>query len=103
MTKRPAKLGPIPPGEVLREEFMEPLGISQNRLARDLDVPVTRIGDIVHARRGITTDTALRLGLYFSTTPDFWMNLQSQYDLKIGVRELLPRIAQRVRRCTAAD
>jgi antitoxin HigA-1 len=73
---------PIPPGEILLEELMHPLGISQNQLARDLDVPVTRIGDIIHARRGITTDTALRLSIYFGTTPEFWVNLQSQYNLR---------------------
>jgi antitoxin HigA-1 len=92
------KLPPISPGEILLKEFMEPLGISQNRLARDLDVPVTRIGDIVHGRRGITADTALRLGLHFDTSPEFWMNLQMQYELRIGTRDLLPQIAQRVRR-----
>jgi antitoxin HigA-1 len=77
----------IPPGEILLKEFLEPLGIGQNRLARDLDVPVTRISDIVHAKRGITADTALRLAAYFGTTPDFWMNLQTRYDLKKSIRE----------------
>ena len=94
-TKR--KLDPIPPGEILFKEFMEPLGLSQNKLARDIDVPVTRIGDIVHGRRGITTDTALRLAVYFGTTPEFWANLQSRYDLKISRRDLLPVIEKKVR------
>lgn len=98
-------LSPTTPGEILLNEFMEPLGISQNRLARDLDVPVTRVRDIIHCRRGITADTALRLGLYFGTSAEFWMNLQVQYELKIGARDLLPQIAQRVRRrpATAAS
>lgn len=91
------KLDPIPPGEILLKEFMEPLGISQNKLARDIDVPVTRISDIVHGKRGITTDTALRLAVYFGTTPEFWANLQTRYDLKISTRDLLPTIKRNVR------
>ncbi len=77
-----AKLKPVHPGEVLREEFMEPLGLSMNRLALDLRVPVTRIAEIVHERRAITTDTALRLGRLFGTTPEFWLNLQTRHDLE---------------------
>lgn len=94
MTK---KLDPITPGEILLKEFMEPLGISQNKLARDIDVPVTRISDIVHGRRSITTDTALRLGVYFGTTPEFWINLQTRYHLKISKRDLLPSIQKSIR------
>ena len=90
-------LDPIPPGEILWKEFMEPLGISQNKLARDIDVPVTRIGDIIHGRRTITTDSALRLAIYFKTTPEFWMNVQKRYDLKISKRDLLPTIQKQVR------
>jgi antitoxin HigA-1 len=93
----PKTLDPIPPGEILWKEFMEPLGISQNKLARDIDVPVTRIGDIVHGRRGITADSALRLGLYFGTTPEFWGNLQMRYELKVSRRRLLPQILKSVR------
>lgn len=77
----------IHPGEILREEFMIPMGISQNALAIALRVPATRIGDIVHEKRGITADTALRLGKYFNTTSDFWMNLQSNYDLQVALKE----------------
>lgn len=77
-----AKLKPVHPGEVLREEFMEPLGLSMNRLALDLRVPVTRIAEIVHERRAITTDTALRLGRLLGTTPEFWLNLQTRHDLE---------------------
>jgi len=91
------KLDPILPGEVLWVEFMEPLGISQNKLARDIDVPVTRISDIVHGRRTITTDSALRLAIYFGTTPEFWVNLQGRYDLKVSMRDLLPAIQKNVR------
>ena len=93
----PKKLDPILPGEILWKEFMEPLAISQNKLARDIDVPVTRIGDIVHGRRGITVDSALRLGVYFGTTPKFWLNLQTGYDLKVSKRQLLPAIQRNVR------
>lgn len=92
------KLDPITPGEILREEFMAPLGISQNKLARDIDVPVGRINDLIHGRRGITTDTALRLSIYFGTTPEFWINLQTRYDLKIAKQDLLPKITRGVRR-----
>ena len=77
-------LSPIPPGEILLEEFMRPLGVSQNKLARDLDVPVARINDIIHAKRGISADTALRLAAYFETSAEFWLNLQTRYDLKIA-------------------
>lgn len=77
----------IHPGEILREEFMKPMGISQNALAIALHVPVTRIGEIVHERRGITADTALRLGKYFGTSSEFWMNLQNNYDLQVVLRE----------------
>jgi len=90
-------LQPIPPGEILLEEFMIPLEISQNKLARDLDVPPGRISDIVHGKRSITPDTALRFAVYFGTTPEFWMNLQSRYDLKIARRELLPSLEKEIR------
>jgi addiction module HigA family antidote len=90
------KLDPILPGEILWKEFMEPLSLSQNKLAKDIDVPVTRIGDIIHGRRGISTDTALRLAVYFRTTPEFWLNLQTRYDLKVSRRDLLPTIEKNV-------
>ena len=83
----------IHPGEILREEFMKPMGISQNALAIALHIPVTRIGEIVHERRGITADTALRLGKYFETTSEFWMNLQTQYDLGKTFKEKKEDIA----------
>jgi len=90
------KLKPVHPGEILREEFMKPLGLSMNKLALDLRVPVTRIAEIVHERRAITTDTALRLGRYFKTTPVFWMNLQVRYDLEVAQDEQAEKIARDV-------
>ncbi len=75
------RLRPVHPGEVLREEFMIPLGLTMNRLALDLRVPANRVSEIVHGRRAITPDTALRLGQYFNTSARFWMNLQTNYDL----------------------
>jgi addiction module HigA family antidote len=91
------KLDPIPPGEILLEEFMRPHALSQNKLARDLDVPVARINDIVHARRGISADTALRLAAYFRTSAEFWLNLQTRYDLKIAQRTVGAEIKRGVR------
>lgn len=82
------QLDPVSPGEILVEEFLKPLGISQNRLAREIDVPAARINDIVHARRGISADTALRLGRFFSTSAEFWLNLQARYDLKLARRAM---------------
>lgn len=77
------KLKPIHPGEILEKEFLEPLNVSQYRLAVDLGVPPRRINEIVHGLRGITADTALRLAHYFGTTPEFWMNLQAAFDLEV--------------------
>ena len=90
-------LAPIPPGEILLEEFMRPLGVSQNKLARDLDVPVARINDIIHAKRGISADTALRLAVHFGTSAEFWLNLQTRYDLKITNRLSGDKIRKAVR------
>ena len=92
------KVKPISPGEVLLEEFLKPLGISQSRSARDLNVPVGRINDIVQGKRAITPDTALRLAVYFNMTAEFWINLQSHYDLKLAKQNLLPKIERSVRR-----
>jgi addiction module HigA family antidote len=71
------------PGDTIREDFLKPLGMSVNKLALELRVPATRMMEIIHGRRGITADTALRLGRYFNTTPKFWLNLQASYDLAI--------------------
>jgi addiction module HigA family antidote len=78
------RLAPIHPGEMLREEFLVPMGLSANALALAIRVPVTRVSEIVNERRGITADTALRLARYFRMTPEFWMNVQSHYDLEMA-------------------
>jgi len=91
------KLKPVHPGEILSEEFMKPLGLSMNKLAMDLRVPLTTVADIVHRRRGITTDTALRRARYLKNTPVFWMNLQVRYDLEVAETQHAPQIARDVR------
>jgi addiction module HigA family antidote len=88
---------PIHPGEILREEFLVPLGMSANALAMALHVPAPRINDIVRERRTLTPDTALRLSRYFDTTAQFWLNLQSAFDLKQAERETGGKIAEEVR------
>jgi antitoxin HigA-1 len=91
-------LHPVHPGEILLEEYLKPLGISQNKLARDLGVPAQRINDIVRQNRSITVDTALRLARYFRTTPQFWLNLQMRYDLEMAKdTKLVDRIERDVR------
>lgn len=82
------KLPPVHPGEILLEEFLEPMGISQYRLAKDISVPPRRINEIVHGARAVTADTALRLSRYFGTSDRFWLNLQTGYDLEV-VRDRL--------------
>lgn len=77
----------VPPGEILREDFMKPLRLTVNKLALELHVPATRIGEIVHQRRRITAETALRLARYFRTNPEFWLNVQNFYDLEVSRRE----------------
>ncbi len=91
-----AKLPPIHPGEVLLEEFLEPVGLSQYRLAKDISVPPRRINEIVHGKRAVTADTALRLARYFGTTARFWLNLQAQYDLDIEADRLGDRLDREV-------
>jgi len=90
-------LEPIPPGEVLHEEFMKPLGVSINALAREISVPPNRISDIVNGKRSITADTALRLGKYFGVSPELWLGLQADYDLRIAKRTTWLKAAPRVR------
>jgi addiction module HigA family antidote len=89
-------LDPIHPGEILEEEFMRPLGFSANALARRIDVPVTRISEIVRGKRGITADTAVRLARLFRTSPDLWMGLQAEYDLRTAWRDLSPGVLDRI-------
>ncbi len=91
------KLPPIPPGEILLEEFLVPMGISQTRLASDIDVPVSRIADIVRGNRSITADTALRLGAYLGTSAQMWLNLQSSYDLRLAEASYWPEARARIR------
>lgn len=98
IARNPSDRGvPIHPGEFLREDFMVPLGLSANALALALRVPVTRISEIVRERRGITADTALRLSQYFGTTPDFWMNMQKQWELAVAEKESKRRIHSEVK------
>lgn len=99
MPKRPA---PIHPGEILLKEFLEPMAISQYRLAKDVSVPARRINEIVHGKRSITADTALRLSRYFGMTEQFWMNLRTRYDLEREKDRLGPRLDSEVQRVRAA-
>jgi antitoxin HigA-1 len=88
---------PVHPGEILLEEFMKPLQISQNRLARDLKVPPRRINEIVHGKRGITVDTALRLSRHFGTSAEFWINIQTHYELEVAEdNKLVERVKKEV-------
>lgn len=89
-------LAPVHPGEVLLEEFLKPLGLSQNRLALNIAVPPRRINEIVLGKRRVTADTALRLGRYFDTTPQFWLGLQADYDLDVASDELGERLSREV-------
>ncbi len=90
------KLPPIHPGEILIEEFLKPMGISQYRLAKDISVPPRRINEIVHGKRAITADTALRLGRFFNMSPQFWLNLQNRYDLEITEDLISDRLVKEV-------
>lgn len=101
MSKRTKLLEPIHPGEILLEEFMRPMEISINRISRDIAVPANRISEIVNGKRAITVDTALRLGKYFGVSPEVWLDLQSDYDLKIAWRTIWPEIEKKVRSIAA--
>src|SRR6267142_5805335 len=94
MTRK--KLKPVHPGEILSEEFMAPLGLSMNKMAMDLRVPVTRIADIVNEKRGITAETALRFARYFNNSPVVWMNLQTRYELEVAQDELAAKVQRDV-------
>jgi addiction module HigA family antidote len=93
---------PVTPGEMLKEEFLAEYGLSQNQLAKAVGISPNRIAEIVNNRRRITADTALRLGLYFGNSPEFWMNLQTHYDLKVARRKLKAVDAKRIRARRAA-
>lgn len=90
-------LDEIHPGEILLEEFLKPMGITARRLSSDIDVPASRISEIINGNRPITPDTAIRLGLYFKMEPRFWLNLQTEYDMRVANRELTAKIAPRIR------
>ena len=96
------KTPPIHPGEILLEEFLKPMSISQNQLGRDLGVSPRRINEIVHCKRSITADTALRLAAYFGNSPSFWLGLQMDYDLDVAEDILSSRIRREVRRLSVA-
>lgn len=91
------QLDEIHPGEILAEEFIKPMGLTNARVASDIDVPTSRISEIINGKRPITVDTAVRLGVYFKMEPRFWLNLQAEYDVRIAERELLPQIKGRIR------
>jgi antitoxin HigA-1 len=96
------KFAPVTPGEMLKEEFLAAYGLSQNQLAKAIGISPNRIGEIVNNRRRITADTALRLGLYFGNSPEFWLNLQMHYDLKLARRALPSEDAERIKAQRAA-
>ncbi len=102
MPKKTKTMPPVHPGETLRRDFLIPLGLTANHLAMELRVPVTRVNDIARGKRAITADTALRLARYFGTTPQFWMNLQANYELELAEDERGAEIAARIRPHRAA-
>lgn len=91
------RLDPVHPGEILLEDFMKPLGLSQYRVAQDIGVPSLRINQIVHGKRGVSADTAMRLARYFSTSAEVWMRLQARYDLEVAERKLSQKIDREVK------
>jgi addiction module HigA family antidote len=102
MMKKNKRLAPVHPGEVLAEEFLKPMGLSQNRLALDIGVPPRRVNEIVLRKRSITADTALRLARYFGNSPKFWMGLQLDYELDLAEDLLADRLDREVRPCAKA-
>lgn len=96
------KLHPVHPGEILFEEFLKPMGISQNQIGRDLGVSPRRINEIIHGKRSITADTALRLSIYFGNSASFWLGLQMDYDLETTADSLLPKISKEVKQMAVA-
>ena len=90
-------LPPVHPGEILRDDYLTPMGLSAYRLARELRIPRPRLNDVVRGRRGVTVDTALRLGYFFGTTAEFWINLQTRYDLDVADRTVRRKIEQEIK------
>jgi antitoxin HigA-1 len=103
MSMPPKKIPPIHPGEILLAEFLEPLGISRNRLAKETSVPPRRVSEIVRGARAITAETALRLARYFGTSERFWLNLQTHYDLEVEKERLGDRLQREVRTLAKPD
>jgi addiction module HigA family antidote len=104
MNKMPAtKISPIHPGEILKEEFLDAMGITQYKLVKDIHVPARRINEIVHGTRSITADTALRLGRYFGMSPQFWINLQAHYDLEVQTDKLGKKLESEVKVYTPSN
>ena len=97
------KLDPVHPGEILFEEFIKPMGLSQNRLANDIGVPPRRINEIVHGKRRVTADTALRLAKYFKMSPEFWLGLQMDYELDLEMDRLGNRLNEEVGKYSRAS
>ena len=96
------KIPPVHPGEILFEEFLKPMNISQNKMGRDLGVSPRRINEIVHCKRSITADTALRLAVYFGNSPSFWLGLQMDYDLDVAEERLSARIKKEIQQIAVA-
>ena len=96
------KMAPVHPGEILLEQFLKPMGMSQNRLAIEISVPPRRINEIVKGKRRVTADTAMRLAIFYSMTPQYWMGLQADYDLDVAQDELVEKIIQEVRPCVSS-
>jgi len=95
------RMAPVHPGEILLEQFLKPMGMSQNRLSTEISVPPRRINEIVHGKRRITADTAMRLARFFNMTPQYWMGLQADYDLDLAQDELEKTIIREVRPCNS--
>ncbi|ODS29756.1 MAG: hypothetical protein SCARUB_05141 [Candidatus Scalindua rubra] len=93
------KIPPIHPGEILLEEFMKPMGLTQYRVAKDINVPPRRINEIVHKKRNISANTALRLGRYFNMSAEFWMNLQARYDLESELDKIADELDEEIHEC----
>ena len=102
MSKKNSRMPPVHPGEILREDLMKPLGLSVTGLARELKIPVNRMREIVNGRRVLNPDAALRLSRYFGNTPEFWINLQAAYDLRVTIHSSASRIEREVRPRKAA-
>ena len=98
--KKKVKIPPIHPGEILLEEFLRPVGITQYRLSKDINVPPRRINEIVHGKRAISANTALRLGRYFNMSPQFWMNLQSHYDIEVETDKISDKLDKEIQECS---